>query len=403
MKRIIYFLVLFFLVNNVLAQEEEPTEWKPNLFITGYVNTIAEFTDLEKWKEANNNIGIGLSEVGFLASYKPVEKLELKTTLVYKHKVPDIQSMLVEAYGQYKINEHLKIAAGKFLTPLSPVNVYFYAPVNPSGVNPMIVSHHTMQPQSISGFQLSGAFGTDIKTGYNLTYGNYTTKAHILSGIIGLLGYEDAAPLLSGGGVNEDQDYDLGGSARLYADFGPASFGINLFEGSRAKLAYVELVYDTNGVPTGERTSIYAPSSKRSFGIDAHLNINDKLKINAEYWTGYNRTTDFDDNFDVKYEGYYGELIYNTGIFKPYVRYEYVNDYVALFFPAPPATGAQASEAGVSIRSIGGGFAIRPLYELLIKMDYRNMETFNNETTETIVGTSGEKFNHLMLSVVISF
>lgn len=390
---------LCFMSLSIFGQDK----WEPQTFVTGYVNTIAEHTDLKAWKDAKTNTGIGLSEVGFLASYKPLEKLELKTTLVYKHKVPDFQSMLVEAYGQYTLNRGLKIGAGKFLTPLSPVNVYFYAPLNPSGINPMIVSHHTLQPQSISGFQLSGAFGSDFEAGYNVTYGNYTTKAHILSGIIGLIGNEDGGSLTAGDIENENQDYELGGSARLYAKYGFASLGLNLFEGSRATLAYVELLYDENGVPTGERAVTRAPSKKRSFGVDAHLNFNDKLKINGEYWTGYNRTTDFTNNFDVNYEGYYGEAVYQAGIFSPFVRYEYVNDYVALFFPASPSTGAEASEAGVSIQSFGGGLAIRPIYELLVKLDYRRLETTNNATTAAVVGKDGEKINHLMVSVVLSF
>ena len=68
----------------------------------------------------------------------------------------------------YTFNQKLQLGAGRFLTPLSPVNLYFYAPLNPSGVVPMLVSHHFLFPQSISGFQIAGLAdaGSNFKIGY---------------------------------------------------------------------------------------------------------------------------------------------------------------------------------------------------------------------------------------------
>lgn len=81
MKKIftLFFLVLFFCT----AYSQEETEWKPQTHITGYVNTIAEYVDMQLWKDVDNNVGIGLSEAAFLVSYKPLQKLEFKGTLVY--------------------------------------------------------------------------------------------------------------------------------------------------------------------------------------------------------------------------------------------------------------------------------------------------------------------------------
>ena len=157
MKKSIFMMwvaAMFFSLNT-MAQ----SDWTPTKQITGYVNAVAEWTDLGTLKDLNKETGIGLSEAGFLASYKPLEKLELKTTLVYNHKMASFQDMLVEAYGIYSFSRGFKVGAGKFLTPLSPANVYFYAPVNPSGILPMMVSHHFLTPQSIAGIQFSGEFG----------------------------------------------------------------------------------------------------------------------------------------------------------------------------------------------------------------------------------------------------
>ena len=110
----------------------DESEWKPTTHITGYVNTLFEYSDLVNGHDVleKKEPAIGLSEAAFLVSYKPLKQMEFKGTFVYTHYIDAIQSLLVEAYGTYKINDALKISAGKYLTPLSPVNQYFYAPLN---------------------------------------------------------------------------------------------------------------------------------------------------------------------------------------------------------------------------------------------------------------------------------
>jgi hypothetical protein len=388
-------------------------EWEPQFNVTGYINTIAEFTDQKDYKRLNENIGIGLAEVGLLASYKPLERLELKSTIVYKHDVADIQSMLVEAYGIYTFNEHFKVGLGKFLTPLSPVNVYFYAPLNPSVVLPMVVSHHYLSPQSISGVQFAGSFGDDLKLNYNLTYGNYTTIGHIRSGIINLQGAENLAEL-DPAAANKPQNYALGGSARISGSWKEkVLLGLNYFDGTRASMSYVD-VFDVE--------ELYFDSRKWSAGVDFHLNFDDRLKFNAEYWIGSNTTTELKEagageEVELEYEGYYAEIIYNMGKFTPYVRFEEVNDLKGLLYAGAPLKADPTEGAGTPlgpwgtmvglgespIKSIGFGAAYRPFYELLLKVDYRMLETSPNQVAESALNLSNDEFNHLIFSAVFSF
>ncbi len=384
---------------STMAQDD----WTPTKQITGYINTVAEWTDLGPLKNLNKESGIGLSEVGFLVSYKPLENLEVKSTLVYNHHMVSFQDMLVEAYGIYTFNAGLKVAAGKFLTPLSPANVYFYAPINPSGILPMMISHHFLTPQSIAGIQLSGEFGEGPKLGYNVTYGTYSTRGHIKGGIIGLIGAEDEN-LFEIGAMHENvmQKYNLGGSARVYTSVNDMfSIGLNYFQGTRASLSYgiVDLADPGAGVQTGQ-----VPSVKHNYGLDIHFNYNGLIEVNAEYWEGSNTTTDMESELSFDFTGYYGEVIINKGWFSPFARYEYLSDYgVMAQFLNAPAGYPTTQTGGMSLTSIGGGLAIRPIYEFMLKLDFRRIDPEVDDLLANENGTQLTPFNHMMASIIISF
>lgn len=397
-------------------------DWTPKAQVTGYVNAMAEWTDLSSMEEAGKEVGVGLAEAGFLASYRPIEKLELKTTLVYTHNMATFQDMLVEAYGKYSFNRGFEVSAGKFLTPLSPGNVYFFAPVNPSGIQPMLISHHFLTPQSISGLQLSGNFGEDFKAGYNLTYGYYTTLSHIKQGIIGLIGSEDQNTSIYGVHMeNEKQNYDLGGSARVHATYKDfVSVGLNYFQGTRAtqEFGYVSLA-DMSLTLTNEA------SRKHSYGVDFHLDYNGMIKFNGEYWQGTNTTMAAypqpssslttgellsykEEPVQAELKGYYGEVIFSYGWFSPYVRYEYSEDYKVfgnLTMPQPDGSNVvfDTGMADVKLTSIGAGMAIRPLYEVMLKLDYRRINSTPNSVMQDGIGLTPESYNHFVASVIISF
>ena len=303
--------------------------------------------------------------------------------------------MVVEAYGMDTINKGFKIGVGEFSTSLSPINQYFYAPLNPSGVLSMIVSHHFLTPQSISGFQVSGEFGE--KFGYNATYGNYTTQGHIRSGILNLMGAEDlVVSELAVYNDNLKQNYDLGGSARLYGNYNDfISLGFNYFQGTRATLDYV-----ARDPVTFARSYEHANSQKNSLGVDFHLNYNDKIKFNAEYWSSSNKSTDLPVEIVFDYSGYYGELIYNIGIFSTFFRYEFVDDYQLVGIE----TGAYAEDfnGGNPLTSIGGGISVRPIYQVLLKLDFRNIDVDADDSFAAF-DMEDQNYNHFMFSAVISF
>ena len=418
--------VIICMMSGVYAQEEE--DWEPQTFVSGYASSIAEFTNQNDHREANRDIGIGLAQVGFLVSHKPTPNIEIKGTFVWDQQIADLQSMMVEAYGIYSFSDQFKVGVGKFLTPLSPVNTYFYAPLNPSVSLPMVVTHYLLTPQSISGLQFAGELGSDWKVNYNVTYGSYTTFGHISTGIIGLIGREDVVQIIGTDFDNGRNRYELGGSARVAVEKGVFSLGLNYFEGTRATLPLSDVT------APGEIKAF--TSRKFALGTDVHLNFNDRLKFNAEYWYAENGTKDIDENFNPttgsnlditsELDGWYAELLYTVGKFTPYIRYEEVNDISSRVFagdprvadptggfgvpldPADPTNrtpwGTQLGELVLPTSAIGVGIAYRPIYELLLKADFRSIENVPNRyTLENSSTIQEERFYHFIMSAVFSF
>lgn len=401
MKKVLPIACGALMYSAAFAQE---SGWEPKLHTTGYLTATAEYTDQKWFKEENKNVAVGLAEAGLLASYKPLEKLELKTTLVYSHQMVEFQSMLVEASAMYSFSKAFRVGTGKFLTPLSPINTYFYAPLNPSGTLPMLVAHHYLTPQSISGIQVAGAFGDDFGVEYNLTYGNYTTYAHDRGGVMGLIGNEDFAAIPERAHkTNDKQQYDLGGSARLAVDYKKMfSLGGNLFHGTRSTIG----VGVIDPAAPGGGYKLYPVSRRVSYGVDAHLNLFDEnLKVNGEYWVGSNKTTSLVDagaaeELTLDMDGYYAEAIYKIGKFSPFVRYESISDAKAIIYAKFPTM--LINEANVRASSVGGGIAYRPIYEVLIKADVRMLD-INCDAGAEAVGGEDMKYLHTMLSAVFSF
>lgn len=352
-------------------------DWDPQVHLTGYVNTVFEYSNLSS---LDSKTGIGLADAGFLASYKPLEKVELKATLVYTHHIKDIQSLLVEAYGTYEFNRGFRLGAGKFLTPLSPVNTYFYAPLNISVTLPMLVSHHFLLPQSISGFQVSGEAGDEFKLKYNVTYGNYLNLGHPSTGVLSVQGREDNSPL--GDVLEFESQYLLGGSARLelsYQDF--VRLGLNYFDGTES----------THLIQTQDGTE-FTDATKYSWGIDGHLNLSG-FNINGEYWQGHQETTSISPKQESNYKGYYAEVFYQNGALSPFLRYDFVDDLSNDILQAPT-------------KGISFGAAYRPIYELMFKLELRQVNVdYASEVPQVIEFLEGvdRKYQSVLFSTVVSF
>jgi hypothetical protein len=374
----IFFVLVLFVINAV-AQDEEETR----THFTGYVNAVAEYSDAVNLKK---DYAFGLSDIGFLASYKLNDKLEFKTTLVYSHFTFHVSQIFVEGYGQYTFNNSLKLGVGRFLTPLSPVNLYFYAPINPSGVLPMLVSHHFLFPQSISGFQLSGEteLGSSFKWGYNGTLGTYAYINHFESGILSIQAQEDSYPSFGYYDTEADKINNyLCGTARLYGIFNNAfTLGVNFFKADAQQVTQNQ---------SGGFT--YYPSRKYTYGIDAHLQVKN-IKVNGEYWGGKQETTAKTDailgsHTENDYEGYYGELIYDGNVFKPYVRYDFIKDVTV-------------NKVGLPTTAATIGVAVRPRFETLLKFEYKRvLATKITDVANRVY--EDNNYNYLQFSLVLSF
>lgn len=374
----IFFVLVLFVINAV-AQDEEETR----THFTGYVNAVAEYSDAVNLKK---DYAFGLSDIGFLASYKLNDKLEFKTTLVYSHFTFHVSQIFVEGYGQYTFSNSLKLGVGRFLTPLSPVNLYFYAPINPSGVVPMLVSHHFLFPQSISGFQLSGEteLGSSFKWGYNGTLGTYAYINHFESGVLGIQAQEDSYPSFGYYDTEADKINNyFCGTARLYAIFNNAfTLGVNFFKADAQQVTQNQ---------SGGFT--YYPSRKYTYGIDAHLQVKN-IKVNGEYWGGKQETTAKTDailgsHTENDYEGYYGELIYDGNVFKPYVRYDFIKDVTV-------------NKVGLPTTAATVGVAVRPRFETLLKFEYKRvLATKITDVANRVY--EDNNYNYLQFSLVLSF
>jgi len=405
MRKTFALLLLMGVLLPAFSQDE--SEWKPTTHITGYVNTLFEYSDLVNGHDVleKKEPAIGLSEAAFLVSYKPLKQMEFKGTFVYTHYIDAIQSLLVEAYGTYKINDALKISAGKYLTPLSPVNQYFYAPLNLSATLPMLVSHYTLLPQSISGFQISGEMGDNIRLGYNFTYGSYRLQGSFPGGMLGLIGRETANIYVwtYTGTANNF----MGGSGRVYTRMGDwLNVGLNYFDGTKSRYGYLDLSKSAS-------VTQYTPSKRYAAGIDMELNYKG-LKLSGEYWLGANKTTDLSTPLELKFNSYYAECSYSAGIFSPFVRYEQNDDtWTAIYTKFPDS---ELFEIQAPVKAYTFGLAIRPIYEVLLKMEYRFLDTdleYKNVNIpvsmqtmfppENPLNITADKFNHIVLSLVYSF
>ncbi|MDF1547890.1 MAG: hypothetical protein P1P88_08700 [Bacteroidales bacterium] len=388
MKKLLLLFLIIGSVNVIKAQEGE--KWQPQIHYTGYLNSVIEYSDHADTSVlglANpKHLGIGLAQAGFLVTYKPLEKLEVKSTLVYSPWVRSWHDVVIETFGIYSFNPGFKLGAGKFLTPLGPSNLYFYAPLNPSGVLPMVVSHHIFFPQSISGVQIAGEFGDNLKINYNATYGNFYITDHLESGVLGIQGQEEIIPFSGPYEVyegNRPLSY-LGGSGRLSFEYQEMfKLGLNIFEGSEYNLVILD---PATGAPDS-----FEPAKQTSLGVDLGLNIKN-FELNAEYWTASNKTTESATEYSIEYKGYHAELIYNGDKFKPWVRYEYIEDAKALF--------TDGSLIDLPFVSYSGGVAYRPIFETIFKIEYRRVMVEDYQKTAF---TNFKDYNYYLFSMVFSF
>lgn len=179
------FLLLISVCIPGFSQDES---WEPQKQITGYISTEGNyFPGLNYY---DREYGISLAEAGILVNYLPLRKLTIKGVFVYRPGL-SVDQMLNEFNAEWSFNSLLNLKAGRFLTPLSPVNTYFYSPVNLGVSLPVFVSHHELYPLTMDGFSINGIYGDNLKLNYNLFGGGYYSVINLNTGPVGFFGFED--------------------------------------------------------------------------------------------------------------------------------------------------------------------------------------------------------------------
>lgn len=333
--------------------------WEPQTNITGYFSTeFNYFDDLEGY---DYNYGAALSEAGLLINHKPTSNFTLKGVFVYR---PDfkIDKMVNELSGEYKLTPYLNVKGGRFLQTLSPMNTYYYAPVNTSATLPIIVSNNEFFPLNINGVSLNGSTGNNFRFKYDVFAGSYSNDVLLATGGLGFFGTE--------------MNYfnQLNGTAAIsLGDF------TNMAVGGSVGFAYKNFIEVGFGAfnPRNEITnaSFYAPEGylypespaqsvemeleieKLTYGSNFKLQYN-STKLVGEIWTADMKLNMMGSSEDFDLNGYYAELSHNINKVTPYLRYE------------------DQTVGDIDYTRFTGGINYKPTFETTFKLEYLQ---YNND------------------------
>lgn len=350
MKTLITTVILVFVIgiNGAFSQ----SNWEPQTNITGYIST--EFNYFDKLEGYKVNYASALSEAGILMTYQPSSKFTMKSVFVYR---PDFNfnQMLNEAFGQYSVAPEFNIKIGRFLLPLSPMNSYYYAPVNTSATLPILITNHEFFPLNSDGISLNGVTGTDFRLKYDIFVGGYRNTTWMKTGAVGFFGDEVIYfSKLNGSMISIDPSYNntynvaIGGNVGVayknYVDVGVSFFkpkdeilpiGVNLppggaYPGSPAMYVIQEL-----------------ETEKIAYGVNFRLQYQN-TKLIGEYWSADLKV----GGNDVDLEGSFVELSHRFNRITPFIRYE---DQVT---------------SDVDYTRFTAGMNYKPSFERAIKLEY---------------------------------
>lgn len=344
MKRIVLLLGVAMLVamgSTVNAQ----SDWEPQKRITGYVAT--EFNYFNNLEGYENEYGIALSEAGILASYQPLEQLTFKAVFVYR---PDFSfnQMLNEANIAYKANDNVNFKVGRFLTPLSPMNTYYYAPVNTSATLPIVVSNHEFFPLTMDAVSINGSAGDDFKISYDVFAGGYRNTTYMRTGAVRFFGdeiiyYKELIKSPYRIDRSYDNSYNVAVGGNLGFSFKDiAQLGVSAFKPK-------DEIFPTY-IPEHDIVMDY-DSEKFTYGLNFGLKLNN-TKLTGEIWN-----SDFAINGTaVDLKGAFVELSQSLGKVTPFVRYE-----------------DQLSN-DIDFKRYTAGMLYQPIFEIGCKVEYLHYE-----------------------------
>ncbi len=344
-------------ISTILGQDNS---WETKKQVTGYIAT--EFNYLDNVEGLDKNYGISLTEAGFLVNYQPIQNLTIKGVAVYRPGL-EIDQVLNELNAEYKITDYLNAKVGRFLTPLSPVNTFYYAPVNISATLPMITNLHEAYPMTMDAVSFNGFVGNNLKLGYNAFAGGYHNTINTETGALGFFGTES------------DYFYTIDGTEMYSLDYNALNSTLNFGYGLHTQLSYNDIVtLGYNIISMDPQTvDVYVNSLQLTVptqlgakisGVNFELKYN-TLKILGEIW---NNNISFGDNDYNNTDKFI--IISNTfGRFTPYVRYESHNMF------------------NVSIERYTAGVNFKPIFETTFKLEYL-MYDYKSYDVNGIVATA---------------
>jgi hypothetical protein len=332
-------------------------EWEPQTSFTGY--GALEYNYFKDLQFFDRDYATALTEAGVLASYKPKENLTLKTVFVYRPGY-NFSQMLNEVNAEYKFTDLLKFKGGRFLTPLSPSNTYYYAPVNTSATLPMLIQNHEFFPLNIDGISANGNIGGSFKADYDVFFGGFHNALWLKTGSRGLFADEnnyfqrvinlDTIPLNTS---NANDVLHVGGGAHVgfsYEEY--ITIGFNTFRSNEKVIGEMP---DGLGGELAYTTTV----KKSSYGLNAMFRYS-TVKLIGEYWKTTAAMNLFGMNLDLTYKGAFAELSNTFGKITPYLRYEYHE-----------IPGNKAGIAyGQDYYRYTGGINYKPQFETTFKLEY---------------------------------
>jgi hypothetical protein len=330
--------VLFLIAGSNVAFSQ--TYWEPQTNITGYIST--EFNYFDELEDYDNNYAATVAEAGILVTYQPSSNFTLKTVFVYRPGY-EFDLMLNEAFGELKMSDALKFKVGRFLIPLSPMNTYYYAPVNTSATLPMIVTNNENFPLNIDGVSINGFIGETFKIKYDVFAGGYTNSTWKPSGALGFFGrevpyYKDRINSINTIDDSYNGTYNLGVGGKVGFSYGTfVEVGAGFFQPKKEDLPISVRLPQNALYPGSPAMTIVAPTGfeRPTWGFNGKVQYGNTT-VNAEYWTGDVKTDVIAYDFtgagtetvlsgagDVDLEGTFVQVSHRINQITPYARYEY--------------------------------------------------------------------------------
>ena len=359
MKNILLSTIALFCAVSVLYSQDNVETWEPQSFVTGYISLEGEYIMGMDEDLMEQNYGIGIGEAGFLFSVRPLRQLEIKSSFIYRPNY-SLDNVVTELFGEWKFSDKFGIKAGRFLSPLSPINQQLYAPMNNGIALPMLVSHYSYFPNTQNGLNFNGKLGIaeNITIGYDVIAGGFYHSEHLPQGVLQFHGAE--CDFIAEEHEHEEEGHDEEGhDEEAHAEEG--HMDLHMGSGGRLSLTFGEmLTVGANSFYSGAETSglvdtvtVESKATKLTTGFDFSFKQKG-LYLTGAYWMS--TITPEESALGIASgSSYYAELGYRIDKLNliPFGKYE-LNSY----------------DADEPYSRVSFGLNYRPRYETTFKAEY---------------------------------